>query len=133
MSKQADEAAAFEGFCKYGGVLNFSDFVQGETPDFQHLSRRLGVELVSYHRDATVTGPSGSPLRHWEAQLDDMMVEAKQCFFATPRPLVHVFVYPRRAPPALFPRDVATDLIEFVTSKLAGESPSLSPSLATII
>jgi hypothetical protein len=132
MCKQSDEAAAFQEFCKHGGVLSFSDFVQGEAPDFRHQSRPLGVELVSYHRDATVQGPSGSRLRRWEAQLDDMMVQAKDAFFATRRPLVHVFVYPRREPRRLFPKNVSTDLLGFVISKLAGESPTLSPSLAAI-
>jgi hypothetical protein len=132
MPKQVDEATAFEEFCKYSGVLNFSEFVKDEAPDFRHLSRLLGVELVSYHRDATIKGPSGSPLRRWEAQLDDMMGEAKEAFVATPKPLVHVFVYPRRSPLVQLPKGIATELLGFVASKLAGDSPSLSPALAAI-
>jgi hypothetical protein len=132
MSKQTDEATAFKEFCEFGRVLNFADFRQSEAPDFRQLSGSLGVELVSYHRDATIKRSNGSPLRRREAQLDDMITEAKQIFFSTHRPRVHVSVHPRRSLPAQFPKGVAKELLDFVNSKLRGESPSFSPPLASI-
>lgn len=71
------EAAAFDDFCKISNLLATEDFIHDDKPEFQHVCRALGVELISYHRDADRSGRKGSSRRRWESQLEHLLDQVR--------------------------------------------------------
>lgn len=105
---------AFQSFCCHFAVA-IHDFDFEDAPDFVKHDKSVGVELVSYHRDAdSAAAGIGSPRRRWEEQLERLLEKSKQIYFSQMRPAVDVYAFPSQHRLDVMPRDAAKTLADYV-------------------
>lgn len=125
MKREEDDA--FRCFCKTSGLLAYEDFTYRDRPDFRNRDGTIGVELVSYHRDARTAAGAGSPHRQWEAGLGRLLTEAQELLPAGTPP-AEVYVFPRPRVTGLIPRNAALTLAGLVADRIAGNSGAAIPA-----
>jgi hypothetical protein len=131
------EQQIFKDFCEETTVVRYDDFeLNSEAPDFISKDRALGIELVSYHRDAPVAGGRGSPLRVWESQLERLVGEARDHHRGHCQTRANVYVFPERGSrkgTLTIPPQAAAEIARLVALRLAGQRVGISALLRPII
>jgi hypothetical protein len=133
MPNRTEEAEVFEDFCKRSGIVLPSDFVHDDAPDFQNPSRPLGVELVSYRRDAHKSKANGSPQRRREATDEDVVAQLRADYYAQRTKRIEVYLHPGRAPLASLSESARFDLLNFIIVKAAGVEAPMPPSIVAAV
>ena len=134
-----NEREAFEAFCTATGVARFEDFDASdkvESPDILSKDGKLGIEVVSYHRDAQDANSSGSPLRASEARLKRLVEEARASYVNNYKDRADVYFFPHpRAHQAtlVIPPGAAEIVARIVADRLAGSLAAIPAPLAPII
>jgi len=98
MSKSEEEIQIFKTFCEVAGAAKFEDFKKRDPLDFISNDGSLGIELVSYHRDAKRGDARGSPLRVSEARLQRLVGDAKACYEKRYKDRADVYFFPQLGP-----------------------------------
>jgi hypothetical protein len=133
MPDRGQEAEVFEDFCKRSGIVLPYDFVHDDAPDFQNPTRPLGVELVSYRRDAHESKANGSPQRRREATDEDVIAQLRADYYALRTRRIEVYLHPGRARLASLSEGARLDLLNFIVVTAAGTEVPMPTSIMAAV
>lgn len=132
-----EEIETFKVFCEGAGLTKYQDFdTNREAPDFVTWDGKMGIELVSYHRDAPMAGAGGSPRRSWEARLERFVADAKVRYLGLNGDRVDVCVFPQRQGrqgSRGVPPNALEEIVRLVAARSAGNIGEIPSSLGEIL